>query len=152
MEVVINGCFGGFGLSYEAIKEIMRRKGMECYGYQRQWTGTSFTHDYVRYDKMRNDIFKYDLFYCFAKDFGDKISADKFNNLLQKEIYFNEYSFDEDKERTDPDLVAVVKEMGKKASGHYANLYVVEIPDDVNWRIDEYDGSETVEEVHRSWC
>jgi len=31
------------------------------------------------------------------------------------------------------------------------NLKVVEIPDDVEWRIHDYDGAEHVYEKHRTW-
>ena len=30
-------------------------------------------------------------------------------------------------------------------------MKVVEIPDDISWEISDYDGWETVEEIHRSW-
>ena len=56
--------------------------------------------------------------------------------------------------RDDPKLVAAVEKLGsKRASGRFAHLVVVEIPDDVgdNWFIDEYDGSESIHENHRSW-
>jgi len=42
-------------------------------------------------------------------------------------------------------------DLGKKANGGYAELKVVEIPDDVDWEITEYDGLEQVEEKHRVW-
>lgn len=61
------------------------------------------------------------------------------------------YFYDRDIKRDDPDLVAVVKELGKKANGDCASLYIVKVPANVQWTIEEYDGSETVEEVHRSF-
>ena len=54
--------------------------------------------------------------------------------------------------RNDPILVHVVETLGDAANGRFAKLHIVDIPDDVNWQISEYDGNETVEEVHRSWC
>ena len=54
--------------------------------------------------------------------------------------------------RTDPLLVRVVEEMGPAASGRYAKLVVVEIPDGVEWEIEEYDGNEWVAEKHRTWA
>lgn len=54
-------------------------------------------------------------------------------------------------ERTDPRLVAVVEELGKKASGPTAELRVVEIPDGIEYEIEEYDGYEHIAEVHRTW-
>lgn len=48
-------------------------------------------------------------------------------------------------------LVQCVEALGKNASGRCASLQVVEIPDDVDWDIEEYDGSETIVEKHRKW-
>lgn len=53
--------------------------------------------------------------------------------------------------RDDPDLVAVIKELGDNANGNCAELTIREIPDDVDWGISEYDGIETIHEKHRSW-
>jgi hypothetical protein len=53
--------------------------------------------------------------------------------------------------RDDPILVQIVEEMGDKANGGYAELKVVEIPDDADWYVEEYDGSEWVAERHRTW-
>jgi len=53
--------------------------------------------------------------------------------------------------RTDPRLIAAIEKLGDAASGPCGDLAIVEIPDDVDWEISEYDGMETVEEVHRSW-
>lgn len=67
-------------------------------------------------------------------------------------LCYDEYGWATDNEtRTAPELVQVVEELGEKANGSFANLIVVEVPDDVNWVIEEYDGYETIEEVHRSW-
>ncbi len=54
-------------------------------------------------------------------------------------------------ERDDPALVAIVERLGKNAWGNYAELKVVEIPDDVEWQLNDYDGVETIHEKHRSW-
>jgi hypothetical protein len=53
--------------------------------------------------------------------------------------------------RDDPRLVEAVRALGVEASGRFANLKIVEIPDDVEWHVHEYDGYETVHEAHRSW-
>ena len=93
MKVVINVCYGGFGLSQKGAMAFRKRKGL-------------------------------------PKD---------------KEMY------DWDYPRDDPDLVAIVEEMGEKANGVCAKLKVVEIPDGIEWEVDEYDGHEQVSEKHRSW-
>lgn len=48
-------------------------------------------------------------------------------------------------------LVEVVEQLGESANGKFAELKVVEIPDDVQWTIEEYDGAEWVAEKHRTW-
>jgi hypothetical protein len=53
--------------------------------------------------------------------------------------------------RDDSSLVQVVEEMGSAANGPESSLYIVEVPDDVDWHIQEYDGVEHVAENHRTW-
>jgi hypothetical protein len=53
--------------------------------------------------------------------------------------------------RNDPKLVDCVERLGKASGGCFSSLKVVEIPDDVEWTIEEYDGSEWVAEKHRTW-
>ena len=53
--------------------------------------------------------------------------------------------------RADPDLVRVVEELGDAASETYANLKCIDVPDDVDWVIMDYDGQEWVAERHRVW-
>jgi hypothetical protein len=49
-----------------------------------------------------------------------------------------------------PKLVQVVEEMGERAAPDYG-WEVIEIPDDVEWQIEDYDGMEWVAEKHRTW-
>ena len=69
-----------------------------------------------------------------------------YNELASSNI---QYTFDI--ARNDPILVQVVETLGIEANDRFAKLHIVDIPDDVQWQIDEYDGMESVEEVHRSW-
>ena len=60
--------------------------------------------------------------------------------------------WDRDINRSDPILVEIVEALKpKKASGMYASLKVVEIPEDVEWKVEENDGMEWISEVHRTW-
>lgn len=63
--------------------------------------------------------------------------------------YLNEYKFCMD--RSDPDLISVIEELKDTANSWAAEIAVVEIPDDVQWHISEYDGMEHVAENHRTW-
>ena len=90
MKIVINKCWGGFGLSEQAL---------------------------TMYNDLTNSTAEY---------------------------YW-------DIERDDPILVQVVEELGNEANGAFAELEIVDIPDGVNWHINEYDGMESIHEDHRSW-
>lgn len=61
------------------------------------------------------------------------------------------YAYERDIQRDDPELVRVVEALGEEASGMFAQLKVIQIPEDVAWEIKEYDGSEHVAEKHRTW-
>jgi hypothetical protein len=64
-------------------------------------------------------------------------------------FYLSDYDFYGN--RADEDLIAVIEKLGNEANGPCASLKIVEIPDDVNWYVDEYDGREWVAEKHRTW-
>lgn len=52
--------------------------------------------------------------------------------------------WDKNVDRADPVLVQVVEELVGEADGAYADLRIRELPAGTLYRIDEYDGSETV--------
>jgi hypothetical protein len=55
-------------------------------------------------------------------------------------------------ERDDPVLIQVIEKVGLEAAASaYAELKIVEVPDDVKWHIHEYDGMEHVAEDHKTW-
>jgi len=74
-----------------------------------------------------------------------ELSKEAMNELNTNDPYW------ENNKRDSPRLVAVIEKLGKKASGEMGELKIVEIPDDVEWTIKEYDGKEWVAEVHRTW-
>ena len=53
--------------------------------------------------------------------------------------------------RTESALIRTVEELGEESWGRNSQLKIVEIPDDVLWEIEEYDGIERVVEAHRIW-
>lgn len=81
-KIVYNACFGGFGLSDEAL-ERYRELGGKC-------------------------LSRYDI------------------------------------ERDDPLLVQVVEELGDQANTRFSDLRIADLPAGTKYRIDEYDGSESV--------
>jgi hypothetical protein len=88
---------------------------------------------------------------CFG---GFSLSKEAYDFLgLEWDGYGFAFKEPEPEIRTDPKLIECVKTLGsKKASGRCAQLKVVRVPDNIEWYIDNYDGLETVEEVHRTWC
>ena len=69
------------------------------------------------------------------------------NELINKADWLHDWMI----ERDDLMLVKVVEFLGDKANGRHAKLKIVEIPDDVEFKIEEYDGQECVAEAHRTW-
>lgn len=60
--------------------------------------------------------------------------------------------YDFEIERNDPILLQVLDQMGVDECGsNYSELKIVEVPDDVEWEIEEHDGKEWVAERHRTW-
>lgn len=55
--------------------------------------------------------------------------------------------------RNDPDLIAVIEKLGTNTSEgiRYKSLVAVEVPDDVEVELIEYDGFEHLAEKHRTW-
>ena len=92
-KIVINKCFGGFGLSDDAI---------DLY---KILTGTPPAEDVYYWEIPRDNAI----------------------------------------------LVQIVEQLGERANSRYGELAIVEIPDDVEWHIHEYDGMEHVAENHRTW-
>lgn len=54
-------------------------------------------------------------------------------------------------DRTSPFLISAVEQLGDKANGSCARLKIIEIPDGIDYCIEDYDGYESVHENHRSW-
>jgi hypothetical protein len=138
-QIVINTCYGGFGLSEEAVERYFEIKGWPLYKeYENRFKSLNLC-TYWRVPK--NERVK-------QIDWGNSVEA-------EREAYNQKYSeqtfYERDVDRDDPILIQVVKELGKEANGRHASLKIVSIPDDVDWNISDYDGIETIEEVRRSW-
>jgi hypothetical protein len=128
-KIVYNACYGGFGLSHEAIMRYAEIKGIKMY----------FTHSGVL------DLQHYYL--CTPEEYERLCAEDEANPIgtnryaRSNELYFSPRSV----ERTDPALVQVVEELGAKANGEFSKLRIAEVPAGTLYRIDEYDGYESVE-------
>jgi len=147
MKVVINNCFGGFSLSPEATIELWKRGGP---------AGGSPIDEYFGIDRGRSP----------DERLGKNETLRRWREYLastdtaKRSTFVTPFTPDEtlvlnnrpdDAERANPILVALVEEWGERANGACADLKVVEVPDDAEWEIAEYDGNEHVAEKHRTW-
>jgi len=137
MKIVINRCYGGFGLSHKAVMRYAELKGFKLY---------PFVEKRDRDGKLIRGKFE-----SYKGDEAFLIHYSKEPLSNDGEYSEGSYFSDTGIERTDPVLIQVVEELGQKANGRCAELDVIEIPDDVEWEIDEYDGIERVDEKHKSW-
>ncbi len=136
-KIVINTCYGGFGLSHKAIMEYYRRKGITAYPFvdKRDEGGhCNFKH----FEPYANQDHPF-LIYYSSKPLNEDGTYDQ-TAYLSQEL-----------QRDDPDIVDIVEKMGKKSWGDHAELSIVEIPADTEWEIEEYDGMEHISEAHRTW-
>lgn len=62
-----------------------------------------------------------------------------------KELSGKKAVYDSEMDRTDPFLVQVVEEFGARAGGDYGKLKIADVPPGTHYRIDEYDGYESIE-------
>lgn len=141
MKIVINKCYGGFGLSAKAENLYAEKSGFKLYRYKQ----TMFNH--CDGEKLHEKIAGDDgsmFVHCFTKDHGES-----FCEILDKED--DGYWYSGSLERTDPILIEVVEALGKEANGDCAELKVVETPDNIDYKIDEYDGIESISETHNTW-
>jgi hypothetical protein len=90
----------------------------------------------------------------YADLIGIKLYEEKgssFTHFYKDPEKKKDYFFDNDIPRDDENLVKVVQTLGFEANGRYSELKIVDIPDDVDWFIQENDGREWVAERHRTW-
>lgn len=141
MKVVVSRCYGGFGLSLKAQKEYCKLIGRDVFFYKQTKYGYKDSqNEYIKLDENIDDAYSV---YSIFVDLGDK--TEKLPN--ENENWF----IDRDIDRTDTNLVLVVESLGEKANTRYSDLEIVEIPDGIEYVIEEYDGVETIAEKHRKW-
>ena len=124
-KIVYNACYGGFSLSHEAIMRYAEIKGITLYGQDGQDRGRGYSYTTVPLEE-------WERIYEECHKERDYRRSD--------ELTFSDRSIS----RTDPALVQVVEELGDAANAPHAKLLIEELPAGTLYRIDEYDGNETV--------
>jgi hypothetical protein len=82
--------------------------------------------------------------------FGGFGLSEKAETMLAATCAIHHYHY-ADAARSCPALVAIVETLGEEANGNFAELRVINVPKSVKWHIDDYDGMESVHELHRVW-
>lgn len=149
-KVVINRCFGGFSLSPKAIKRLAELQGRKCYFFKHGLK----TDAYTILNEAENTMF----FSAFDIDNpNDLFSTKDWNKMSTEErqaqnaLYRKHILDSRPENRECPLLVKVVEELGDEANGQCAKLAIVEIPDNIKYSIEEYDGNEHIAEEHATW-
>jgi hypothetical protein len=139
MKVVINACFGGFSLSHEGVLLYCKLKGLKVWHEpdKKYPTISNGTYWLVPPEERPEEI--------------DWNEASQEERIAHNQAHSKVTIYHREIERNDQFLVQVVEQLGDKAGGKCASLKVVEIPDGIEWTIEEYDGNEHIAEVHETW-
>lgn len=138
-KLVINKCFGGFGLS-DAAYEHLIKQGIPVRAYIQEKRDPE-TMRFMREPDNEGEVI-FDRTLTPENLFCDEQHIRLIGRYWETWL---------GGKRDDPRLIAAVESLVEKANGVHAKLVVVEIPDGIEWGIHEYDGMEHVEETHRTW-
>ena len=137
-KVAINKCYGGFSISAEAAKILaMKESPVMEVETVKEWCGGEELPDYYSW-----------------VDVGDGYEASVFigkpSDMLKKDGIIYDFP-GRSADRGHPDLIQVIEDLGDGANGACAQIKIVEIPDGVDYSIEEYDGIEWIAEKHETW-
>lgn len=159
MKVAINKCYGGFGLSPRAVARLAELQGRKCYFSRSALIGGKLATIPATIEEIEKEG-RMSFFQAYdvpVEEHPEDVSGAKWHALPdeEKETHNNWYRYHSietrPSDRSDALLVQVIEELGQAANGPCAELAIVEIPNGVDYEIDEYDGVESIHETHRSW-
>lgn len=157
MKIVVNKCYGGFSLSPKAVKRLAELQGKPCYFFFYDYKTKKYKPTTIK--KLSEPHSVSFLWSAYTVPNPDEIinSQKNWHKMSLKERQKNNNNLEKISldnrplNRTNPLLIQVIEELGDEANGDFAELRIIEIPDNIEWEIDEYDGIEHVNEKHRSW-
>lgn len=159
-KIVINKCFGGFSISPEIAIELFKIENK-----------VDKVHIYCELDEdecnpiingyRRIDNFEFDEFgdfnnadvnrwsaYITICDLGELVKYKDLENNNSKYLL----TAQQDVDREDFNLINMIEKLGSnRCSGECAKLKIIEIPKEVEYEIQDYDGNEWIAEKHRTW-
>lgn len=134
-KICYNACYGGFGLSKEAVQRYFDIKG------QQVWIENPHA--------FNNSLWDFTVWLVPPEERMEQKSKEKIyamsmdERIAYNKVYWAQIWYDRNVDRHDPVLVQVVEELGDKANGQYAKLRIAEVSGP--YKIQEYDGYESVE-------
>lgn len=133
-KIAYNACYGGFSLSHEAHLRYAELKSIKLYPEKGEF---SFWTYWLVPEGERSGILTSAQFMA-EQDFEKRKASNE--TYRQKTMPCLR-----DADRHDPILIQVIEELGDRANGECAKLKIVEVESGTLYRIDEYDGMESVE-------
>ncbi len=135
MKVAVNKCYGGFSLSKAAVIWLAER------GFE------PATKELNEIEATVKKLGTKDI------DSLDVHSAQSWRDNTSEFMGYSWHHWNDDEPafRSHPLVVECIETLGDKADGSCAAIEIVEVPDGIDFIIDEYDGLEQVAEAHRTW-
>lgn len=125
--VAYNTCFGGFGFHEKAVQWVRENK-----------------------DSLTDKYDKEDVEEIADSTLSGELYPDGSGPKSENSTYIHGVDLSRDNELL-VDIVSHETEYTGRYNSDYSNLQVAEVPDGVDWIIDEHDGYETVEEASRTF-
>ena len=128
-KIVISPTWVGFGLSHKAKLRYAELAGFKLW---------------FKVDNIALKVYGEDrLHECPDRD--------KYNYYTNEKCGDDSHWSDWNLGREDSGLIQVIEEMGDEASAYVGGMVIVEVPDNVDWILEECEGCEWIAEKHRVW-
>lgn len=152
-KIAVNKCHGGYSFSLKAHKMYADIIWKPIYFFTKVYNENWIS--YIEVDENCKDNFVW----CYSVPL-DKVleiheEQSNWRNLTDEQKKesnkkYSDASYDlSDLPRDDEIIIKIIETLWDEASSRFSKIKIVEIPDDIEWEISEYDWYETLCEKHR---